>query len=92
MRDLIILLIHAVATLMRVFRRRCAGRCRRIRSRPTSIVNYQPFSPARPESPRPGSNCRGLLLPVDSAAEASSGGNRVQDIDVLGLSSRDGAA
>ena len=92
MRDLIILLVHAVATLMRVAR---PGGVRAvvaesILAKHQLLIHSRSRRP-RSESPYPGSNRRGLVFTVDSAVEASSGGDRVQDVEVLEFSSSDGA-
>src|SRR5437773_10547552 len=92
MRDLIILLVHVLTTVVRLVRPGGVCRDRRIRSHQTSIVDPQSFAPTCPESAHAGSLDRWILFTLDSADEVSSGGNRVPAIDTPEFSSRDGAA
>ena len=92
MRDLIILFIHIITTVMRVGQPGGVRRDRRIRSRQTSIIDSQSSPPACPESTHPGSASRRILFALDSAYKASSGGDRLQTIDIPEFSSGDGAA
>jgi hypothetical protein len=93
MRDLIILLIHAVATLMRTLR---PGGVRAVVAE-SVLAQHQLLIINR--SRRRAPNLRVLDRIVAGfcsmwirSRRLRRVGSRVQDIDVLGLSSRDGAA
>src|SRR5215472_16001252 len=93
MRELIILLVHAIATFMRVVR---PGGVRAVVAE-SVLAKHQLLILSRsgrraPEPPHHGSNYCWLLLPLDSAAKASTCGDRVQAVGVRGFSSRNGPA
>jgi len=78
MRDLIIMFVHVITTVLRVGRlaRRSPHRDRRIRSHQTSIVDPQSFAPACPEPADSGSPNRWLdSLPLVRGADPLLFGN-----------------